>query len=117
MGCNKKKTFPQFIFIKDKSVPIIAVTFVYIRNPPVGDLAANPFRLSLKNPTDWRAILPLGGLVAVQYSPKFAKSYRVVSKPPTRELAAVQYSPKFEKSYRVMSNPPTRGLSCSPVLA
>ena len=38
-----------------------------------GDLAANPFRLSLKNPTEWRARLPLGGLAAAQHSPKCLK--------------------------------------------
>jgi len=52
----------------------------------------------------WRATLPLGGLAAVQYSPKFKKSYRVVSNLPLGGLAVVQYSPKFEKSYRVVRN-------------
>ena len=36
---------------------------------------------------------------------------------PLGGLAAAQYSPKFEKSYRLVSSPLTRGLSCSPVLA
>src|SRR3954466_3419973 len=91
MRCNKK--YLCSLFIKDKSVTIfltIVVAFVYLRNPPVGSLAANPF------------------------SPKFEKSDRVVSKPLTRRLSRESVSPKFEKSYRVESNPPTRGLSCSP---
>ena len=73
MRCNKKNFCS--LFIKDKNVlifPIIVVVFAY-EIPPVGDLAANPFLLSLKNPTEWRARLPLGGLAAVQYSPKCLK--------------------------------------------
>ena len=88
------------------------IVIFYALNPPVGDLVANPSRLSLKNPTEWRATLPLGGLAAVQYSPKFQKNpteWRATL--PLGGLAAVQYSPKFEKSYRVVSNPLTRGLA------
>ena len=29
----------------------------------------------MKNPTEWRATLPLGGLAAVQYSPKFSQTH------------------------------------------
>src|SRR3954466_14500034 len=60
-------------------------------NPPTRGLSSSPStRLSLKNPTEWRAILPLGAQLQSKYSPK------------------------FQKSYQVESNPPTRGLSCSP---
>ena len=48
MRCNKKNLYS--LFIKDKSViifPVIVVAFVFVRNPPVGGLAANSFRLSL----------------------------------------------------------------------
>ena len=64
--------------MKDKSLWFSRsiVLFLFTSEIPqwVG-LVANLFRLSSKeNPTEWRAILPLGGLAAVQYSPKFSHS-------------------------------------------
>ena len=60
---------------------------------------------------------PSGWLSRERDLPKFLKSYRVESNPPTRGLSREPDSRKFLKSYRVERNPPTRGLSCSPVLA
>src|SRR3954471_5825954 len=85
-------------------------------NPPTRELSSGPStRLSFKNPTEWRAILPLEGLAAVQVLaevPKILPSGEQSS----HSGASLQSksSPKFQKSYRVESNPPSGGLRCSP---
>src|SRR3954463_13123239 len=72
-------------------------------------------RLSFKNPTEWRAILPLEGLAAVQVLAEVSKILPMGEQSShSGALLQSKYSPKFQKSYRVESNPPTRGLSCSP---
>ena len=51
---------------------MIIATFVHIKQSPSGWLSCESVSPKyLKNPPEWRALLLLGGLAAVQYSPKY----------------------------------------------